>query len=215
DHDDPSRRLPNQLGVAAVYLGEEIAIHGTDKPELLGQRVSHGCIRLENQYALRLFHNVQEGTPVVIAGGEDLEDEPPGETTDPGGSRPQARDSLSGYSTAQLLARVERHLEEGDTTGRWVAYTSRLITRGHKDDAAALRGILSLAGTAKTVALDREYSTFVADAFARGPLRAAVSLARIGEEERERAARAIVEATMALHPGSMEAQLAPWPTRRV
>src|SRR5690606_13823438 len=74
----PERRLPNQLGVAAVYLGEEIAIHGTDRPELLGQRVSHGCIRLENRFAQRLFHNVQVGTPVVIVGGEHLDDEPPG-----------------------------------------------------------------------------------------------------------------------------------------
>lgn len=42
----PSRKLAGQLGVAAVYLGEEIAIHGTDRPELLGQRVSHGCSTL-------------------------------------------------------------------------------------------------------------------------------------------------------------------------
>jgi hypothetical protein len=213
--DDESRRLPNQLGIAAVYLGEEIAIHGTDKPELLGRRVSHGCIRLENKYALRLFHNVQVGTPVVIVGGEGLEDEPPGESTDPGRPRPQARDSLSRYGTAQLLDLVERRLAEGDRTGSWVAYTSRLITRGHKDDATALRGILALAGKAKTPALEREFSTFLADAFARDPLRTVVSLARIEEAEREAAARGIVEATMALHPGSLEAQLAPWPTRRV
>ncbi len=210
-----SRRLPNQLGIAAVYLGDEIAIHGTERPELLGRRVSHGCIRLENQFALRLFHNVQVGTPVVIVGGENFRDEPPPETTDPGRPRPPASDSLSRYSTARLLALVERRLEEGDDTGSWVAYTSRLITRGHKDDADALRGVLALAGVAKTERLNREYSTFLADAFARGPLRAVVSLARIDAAERMKAARAIVEATMELHPGALETAVPPWPSRRV
>src|SRR5690606_25878301 len=43
---DPKRYFPGGLGAAAVYIDHDLAIHGTDKPELLGQRVSHGCIRL-------------------------------------------------------------------------------------------------------------------------------------------------------------------------
>src|SRR5690606_358254 len=69
---DRSRYFPGGLGAAAVYFSRELAIHGTDKPELLGQRVSHGCIRLSNADALRLYHNVQVGTEVVIVGGEDI-----------------------------------------------------------------------------------------------------------------------------------------------
>lgn len=211
----PSRRLEGQLGVAAVYLGEEIAIHGTDRPELLGQRVSHGCIRLENRFAQRLYHNVQVGTPIVIVGGEHLDNEPPGETTDPGAPRPRPADPLAGLGTGEILTRLERLLKAEDTTGAWVPLASRLITRGLRDDAPALRGLLNLAESSPSRALNREYATFLADAYARGSLRAVVSLSRIGEDQRERATRSIVEATMALYPGSAVDERAPWPTRRL
>jgi hypothetical protein len=212
----PERRAPGQLGVAAVYLGQEIAIHGTSRPELLGQRVSHGCIRLENKNALRLFHNVQIGTPVVIRGGEHLAAMPPAESTDPGRPAQAPKpDTLAQYSTDRLLDRMAMLLADGDETGSWVPLASRLITRGLKDDAPALRGVLALAGTAETPSLNREYSTFVADAYSRGTLRAVVSLARIEDEPRGRAARAIVSAMMSLHAGSVEGGPAPWPTRRV
>lgn len=212
----PERRAPGQLGVAAVYLGQEIAIHGTERPELLGDRVSHGCIRLENKYALRLFHNVQVGTPVVIRGGEELANLEPAETTDPGRSTPQAApDTLSRYTTPQLLHRVGSILADEGDDERWVAYTSRLITRALKEDADALRGLLSLAGTARSDRLNREFGTFLADLYARGTFRSVVSLARIDEEARTRAAHSIVEATMSLHAGRPDDPTAPWPTRRV
>lgn len=212
---DPSRKREGQLGVAAVYLGAEIAIHGTDRPELLGQRVSHGCIRLENRFAQRLYHNVQIGTPIVIIGGEHLDDEPPGPTPPPGPSTPRPADALAGLPTAEILRRLEATLEDNDTTGAWVPLASRLITRGLKDDAPALRGLLALAGTASNRVLDREYGTFLADAFSRGSLRVVVSLARIDEEARDRATRSIVEATMALYAGPMDDHFTPWPTRRM
>ena len=211
----PERRLEGQLGVAAVYLSEEIAIHGTNRPELLGDRVSHGCIRLENRFAQRLYHNVQIGTPIVIAGGEHLDDLPPAETTDPGVPGPPPPDPLAGVSTTTILERLGTTLEAGDTTGAWVPLASRLITRGLKDDADALRGILRLAGVVDTSALRREYATFLADAYSRGSLRTVVSLARIAEEDRDRATRAIVEATMALYSGTALDDRAPWPTRRL
>jgi hypothetical protein len=213
--DSPERKLPGQLGVAAVYLGAEIAIHGTNKPELLGQRVSHGCIRLANDYALRLFHNVQVGTPVVIIGGERFDDMPPPPTTDPGKPKPKEVDPLAGVPTAELLRRLDRALATDPTTSEWVWVTSRLITRGLKDDAIALRGLLVRAGTAKTQRMNREYATMLADVFSRGTLRAVVSLARIEPEARERAAHSIVDATMALFPGGSSDPRAPWPTRRV
>jgi 1-acyl-sn-glycerol-3-phosphate acyltransferase len=215
DRNAPERRVRNQLGIAAVYIGEEIAIHGTDRPELLGKRVSHGCIRLENQYALRLFHNVQVGTPVVVVGGEGLDDEPPAETTDPGKPGPRPRDPLAGVSTEQLLARLDRALAAERPTTAWVPLASRLITRGLKDDAVALRGLLTRAGTAADEGLNREYATFLADVFSRGSLRTVVSLARVDEEARRRAAEAIVRATLSLHPGALDESAAPWPTGRV
>jgi lipoprotein-anchoring transpeptidase ErfK/SrfK len=49
-----------------AFLGEGIALHGTNKPELLGQDVSHGCIRMTNEAARQLYHEVEVGTPVFI-----------------------------------------------------------------------------------------------------------------------------------------------------
>ena len=64
--DAPERRLEGELGDAALYLTEEIAIHGTDNPELLGSPISHGCVRMSNEDVLRLYHEVEIGTPVII-----------------------------------------------------------------------------------------------------------------------------------------------------
>lgn len=213
--DAPERRLKNQLGVAAVYIGDEIAIHGTSRPELLGNRVSHGCIRLENRSAMRLFHNVQVGTPVVIIGGEKFDDVPPAKSTDPGKPKTKTSDPLAGVSTAEILTRLDRRLAQPDTSSDWVPLASRLITRGLKDDAPALRGLLERAGTAATERRRREYGTFLADLFARGSLRTVVSLARIDETARKRAAADIVDATISLYPLALDAPTAPWPSRRV
>ncbi len=43
-----------------------VALHGTNRPSLLGQAVSHGCVRLENRVATRLGRNVPPGAPVDI-----------------------------------------------------------------------------------------------------------------------------------------------------
>jgi hypothetical protein len=215
--DSPARRLPGALGAAAVYLSDEIAIHGTDKPELLGQRVSHGCIRLSDENALRLFHNVQVGTPVVITGGRRLARMRPEDVPQPTNPRPAPAPAnpLTRMPTPQLLTRLDRQLQAADTSIAWTSTASELIRRGVDDDAIALRGLLARAGQSPHPRSNREYATFLADAFSRGSLRAVVSLARIDAVDRERAALAIVEAVMDLYPGSLEGPSAPWPTRRV
>lgn len=43
-----------------------VAIHGTSLPELIGQAVSHGCIRMRNADITRLSGMVSGGTPVNI-----------------------------------------------------------------------------------------------------------------------------------------------------
>jgi hypothetical protein len=216
--DSPERRVEGGLGAAAIYLGDEIAIHGTDRPELLGQRVSHGCIRLSNENAIRLFHNVQVGTPVMIVGKQEvLGEQPDSVAAFTSATRRAARppNPLARVATATLLTRLDRALAAPDTSAAWVAIASTLLERGIRDDAPALRGILSRAGTASTAARDREYATFVADAFSRGPLRATVSLNRIAADARDRAAEAIVRATMDQWHGALDARTSPWPTNRV
>lgn len=43
-----------------------VAIHGTNATGLLGQAVSHGCIRVSNDAVSRLYSVAQPGTPVEI-----------------------------------------------------------------------------------------------------------------------------------------------------
>ncbi len=43
-------------------------IHGTNKPWTIGQKASHGCVRLLNRDVLELYNIVKLGTPVHIIG---------------------------------------------------------------------------------------------------------------------------------------------------
>ncbi|WP_081599546.1 L,D-transpeptidase [Prochlorothrix hollandica] len=60
----------NPLGVAWISFWSdgytEIGFHGTPYPELLGQAVSHGCVRMHNDDISELFQKVQLGTPVQV-----------------------------------------------------------------------------------------------------------------------------------------------------
>jgi lipoprotein-anchoring transpeptidase ErfK/SrfK len=70
--DSPRRRRQGMLGSTAIYIGYDLAIHGTSNPELVlnpdpdARRVSHGCIRMTDEDARRLFHDVDVGTLVLI-----------------------------------------------------------------------------------------------------------------------------------------------------
>jgi lipoprotein-anchoring transpeptidase ErfK/SrfK len=46
--------------------GGIVGIHGTNTPSLLGQAVSHGCVRVANEAILRLRDLVPVGTPIRI-----------------------------------------------------------------------------------------------------------------------------------------------------
>jgi hypothetical protein len=46
--------------------GGVVGIHGTDEPQLIPGRPSHGCIRLRNADIIRLWHTIALGTPIEI-----------------------------------------------------------------------------------------------------------------------------------------------------
>jgi lipoprotein-anchoring transpeptidase ErfK/SrfK len=46
--------------------GGPVAIHGTNRPSLLGLRVSNGCIRVSNETVKRLWRLAPTGTPVLV-----------------------------------------------------------------------------------------------------------------------------------------------------
>lgn len=57
----------NPLGEYALRIGQtSYLIHGTNKPQGVGFRVSHGCIRLYPQHIASLAASVTVGTPVRI-----------------------------------------------------------------------------------------------------------------------------------------------------
>lgn len=57
----------NPLGDYAIYLGlEGYLIHGTLQPNSIGQRSSHGCIRMYPEDIEQLYGAIYSGTPVYI-----------------------------------------------------------------------------------------------------------------------------------------------------
>jgi lipoprotein-anchoring transpeptidase ErfK/SrfK len=64
---------PSALGISAHSAvlqdwvqGGPIALHGTNRPDQIGQAASHGCVRLPNATMKRLFALAPAGTPVII-----------------------------------------------------------------------------------------------------------------------------------------------------
>jgi len=57
----------NPLGARAMYLGTTVyRIHGTNRPDTIGTKVSSGCFRLVNNDVADLYDRVPVGTKVVI-----------------------------------------------------------------------------------------------------------------------------------------------------
>ncbi|WP_341988523.1 L,D-transpeptidase [Azorhizobium sp. AG788] len=61
----------NPMGARALYLYQGnkdtlFRIHGTNQPEMLGQAISSGCIRMLNEDAIDLFNRVPVGSNVVV-----------------------------------------------------------------------------------------------------------------------------------------------------
>ena len=44
----------------------QIALHGTNRPDLLGQPISNGCVRMTNDAISRVAFLAPTGTPVEI-----------------------------------------------------------------------------------------------------------------------------------------------------
>jgi lipoprotein-anchoring transpeptidase ErfK/SrfK len=71
---DPSGPFgPGAIGISAFSevltgwtQGGPIAIHGTNRPDLLGRAVSNGCIRVRNDLLRRIFRRTLAGTPVTV-----------------------------------------------------------------------------------------------------------------------------------------------------
>ena len=57
----------NPLGARAMYLGTTVyRIHGTNRPDTIGTKVSSGCFRLVNNDVMDLYDRVPVGTKVIV-----------------------------------------------------------------------------------------------------------------------------------------------------
>jgi hypothetical protein len=233
---DPRRRFPGSLGVAAVYLGAGMAIHGTDKPDLLGQRVSHGCIRIANEYAQRLFHNVRVGTKVVIIGSDEHSERGeliPGQVPGAGpvdartqrlrdrakAERERLKSTLNALPTPALLERLDEEMRAQRPAAHaapWTETASVLVRRVVTDgDEEAARLLLARAEGIRSRAVRAEFLTYLADMYWRASPTVARALGTMDARDREVAAASIIEATVALFPGDADAQTAPWPSHQI
>jgi hypothetical protein len=61
-----NRRIEGELGRYALDTGDGYMLHGTPYQDTVGQRSSHGCIRLRDDDIAWLYENVPVGTKVYI-----------------------------------------------------------------------------------------------------------------------------------------------------
>ena len=225
----PSRYMRGTLGEAAIYISEHLAIHGTDRPELIGQRVSHGCIRLENRYTKRLYHNVQVGTEVIIVGGDQVKDDARvvdlRKGYDPslaatGKRKPRPIDPVialwKAMETPELLDVLHAHLDQPRTEGsRWDEVAVLLLERVRAGDDEALAGLISHTGEVPSKAIEREWATFLTDAYRAASVRTLAEMAKLEPTQRQRVAALIVAGSVTLFGGEFDDVATPWPTRQI
>lgn len=70
DDDGNTSQVKGQFGPRFIRLKTDvttqIGIHGTCAPWALGNRASHGCIRIHNDHIMELIKYVEPGTPIIV-----------------------------------------------------------------------------------------------------------------------------------------------------
>ncbi|UCZ51550.1 L,D-transpeptidase [Bacillus shivajii] len=64
------------FGSRGIQLEDNYAIHGTNEPSSIGQRVTNGCLRLTNDEIENLYPFIPLNTPLIVS-HEDPPDDPP------------------------------------------------------------------------------------------------------------------------------------------
>lgn len=54
------------IGTHALNIGKSYAIHGTSRPDLIGRRVSRGCVRVANADMRKIYRLMDVGDKVII-----------------------------------------------------------------------------------------------------------------------------------------------------
>lgn len=212
--DSPERSSTGDLGEAALYLGQELAIHGTQHPELLGKRVSHGCIRISNSAIIRLYHNVQVGTPVLITGipTGPIDTRSPSR---PGPAGPTSRTQpLPSRSVSPSALATAVHLQSTlSFSSSWTQAADTLVEQAVSGDTTAARLLVALGPQVPSTTAD-EYGAFLLDAFLRAPKVFDRVLGRSPPSLQAWYAATLVNTALTLYHDSLSPQ-APWPSERL
>jgi L,D-transpeptidase ErfK/SrfK len=64
--DRASRAMPDVLGKYAIAFGDGYFIHGTLYTRMLGNSVTHGCVRVDDDALRKIYDYSQSGTPIWI-----------------------------------------------------------------------------------------------------------------------------------------------------
>lgn len=124
-----SRFSTEMSGFGTRFLGLNVpwgsyGVHGTNKPQSIGQNASHGCIRLRVPDAENLYGRIPNGTRVVIECG------PYGPL---GWGLRTLREGDRGADVRQLQLRLIRHgFLWGGADGVFGAATRRAVTAAQK-----------------------------------------------------------------------------------
>ncbi|WP_110945192.1 L,D-transpeptidase family protein [Paenibacillus phocaensis] len=119
------------LNVPWGYYG----IHGTNRPDSIGQHLSHGCIRMRNRDVMELYDLIPVGTKVTIYGhilGEANQDPRDLAEGDVGGDVQliQSRLKSAGYF-------------KGECNGKFNRATAEALTRYQRDHGLIPNGVVS------------------------------------------------------------------------
>lgn len=61
-----NRKVPGELGLFRLSIGDGVGIHGTPDAASIGNVVTHGCMRLSDPDIERLYRHTPVGTRVYI-----------------------------------------------------------------------------------------------------------------------------------------------------
>ncbi len=171
DPGDTSVQIPsgpdNPLGYRWIGFSGTYGIHGTNRPDTVGQYVSNGCIRMQESDVEELYQRVAIGTPVMVYYDRIVIDSTPDHTVsyyiypDGYGWQPLAvadvKRALAGYGvdTFASAGSISAKIAASDGQPTYVAKAYDLFVNGQKLSRRALKkdGVIYLPAVAVATAL--------------------------------------------------------------
>ena len=154
DPEDLTRKVPsgegNPLGYRWLQFYGTYGIHGTNKPESVGNYVSNGCVRMKEADVEDLFNHVKVGTPIEITYNRVVIERMPNHTIVyyiyPDGYHRQALDAVTvdkwlegyGVNAFESDAAIEEKIQASDGQPTYIARAYSMEVDGRQLAAKAV-----------------------------------------------------------------------------